>query len=426
MSANQELLVRREDAVPLGIGHSCPVFADKAQNAEVWDVEGRRYIDFAAGIAVLNVGHRHPKVMTAVAKQLERFTHTSFQVSPYEPYIELCERLNQIAPFSGKAKTLLVNSGAEAVENAVKLARAATGRSAVIAFTGGFHGRTIATLALTGKVVPYKQGFGPTLPDVFHAPFPVPSEGITAEDSLKYLKGILKYQVDPNRVAAFIIEPVQGEGGFYQAPTELLKGIRRICDENGILMIADEVQTGFARTGRMFGIQHSGVEPDLVTIAKAVAGGFPLAGVIGRQAIMDKLGVGGLGSTYGGHPVSCAAALATLDVIEDEKLVERANEIGAKAIERIKEISNRNTSLPIENIRGIGAMIAFDIVDAADRTRPDKQTTQRVVSTALSKGLFLLTCGLHGNSVRLLMPITIQDKVLDEGLDILAASLTRG
>lgn len=425
MSANEKLLARRKDAVPLGIGHACPVFAERAQNAEVWDVEGRRYIDFAAGIAVLNVGHRHPKVMAAVSKQLERFTHTSFQVAPYEPYIELCERLNRIAPFSGKAKTLLVNSGAEAVENAVKLARAATGRSAVVAFSGGFHGRTIATLALTGKVAPYKQGFGPTFPDVFHAPFPVPSEGVSVEDSIKHLRGIFKYQVDANRVAAIIIEPVQGEGGFYQAPTDLLKEIRNICDEHGILLIADEVQTGFARTGRMFGIEHSGVEPDLVTIAKAVAGGFPLAGVIGRQAIMDKLGVGGLGSTYGGHPISCAAALATLQVIEDEKLIERANVIGARVVDRIVEISKRNDSLPIENVRGVGAMIAFDIVEDADRTKPDKEMTQRVVSTALSKGLFVLTCGLHGNSIRLLMPITIQDTVLDEGLNILASSLSR-
>ncbi len=425
MGANESLLARRKDAVPLGIGHACPVFADRAQNAEVWDVEGRRYIDFAAGIAVLNVGHRHPKVMAAVSKQLERFTHTSFQVAPYEPYIELCERLNGIAPFSGKAKTLLVNSGAEAVENAVKLARAATGRSAVIAFTGGFHGRTIATLALTGKVAPYKQGFGPTFPDVFHAPFPVPSEGVSVEDSIKHLRGIFKYQVDPNRVAAIIIEPVQGEGGFYQAPTELLKEIRKVCDDYGILLIADEVQTGFARTGRMFGIEHSGVEPDLVTIAKAVAGGFPLAGVIGRREIMDKLGIGGLGSTYGGHPISCAAALATLEVIDEEKLVERAVKIGALAIDRIVEISKRNDSLPIENIRGVGAMIAFDIVGDMDRARPDKEMTQRVVSSALSKGLFLLTCGLHGNSIRLLMPITIQDTILDEGLDILASSLKR-
>ncbi len=325
MNANESLLERRKNAVPLGIGHACPVFADKALNAEVWDVEGRRYIDFAAGIAVLNVGHRHPKIMAAVSKQLERFTHTSFQVAPYEPYIELCERLNDLAPFSGKAKTLLLNSGAEAVENAVKLARAATGRSAVIAFSGAFHGRTIATTALTGKVIPYKQGFGPMVPDVFHVPFPVPSEGVSVEDAIKQLRWALKHQVDPSRLSAIIIEPVQGEGGFYQAPRELLTEIRKICDEHGCLFIADEVQTGFARTGKMFAIQHSGIEPDLVAIAKAVAGGFPLAGVIGRQEIMDRLGIGGLGSTYGGHPISCAAAIATLDVIEEERLIERAN-----------------------------------------------------------------------------------------------------
>lgn len=425
MGANLDLLARRNDAVPLGIGHACPVFADKAQNAEVWDVEGRRYIDFAAGIAVLNVGHRHPKVMAAVSKQLERFTHTSFQVSPYEQYIELCERLNKLAPFSGKAKTILVNSGAEAVENCMKIARAATGRSAVIAFTGSFHGRTIATTALTGKVAPYKQNFGPMLPDVFHVPFPVPSEGVTVADSIKGLHSVLKYQVDPARVAAIIVEPVQGEGGFYQAPTELLKDIRKLCDEHGILMVVDEVQTGFARTGKMFAIQHSGVEPDLVAVAKALGGGFPLAGVIGKAGLMDALSVGGLGSTYGGHPISCAAAIATLDVIEDEKLAERANKLGTQIVDRLNDIRKSNDSLPIENIRGVGAMVAFDIVDPGDRSKPDKAMTQQVVKSALDKGIFLLTCGLHGNSIRLLMPLTIEDKTLREGLDILGASLKR-
>lgn len=425
MSSNQDLLTRRNEAVPLGIGHACPVFADKALNAEVWDVEGRRYIDFAAGIAVLNVGHRHPKVMAAVSEQLERFTHTSFQVSPYEQYVLLCERLNKLAPFSGKAKTILVNSGAEAVENCMKIARAATGRSAVIAFTGSFHGRTIATTALTGKVAPYKQNFGPLLPDVFHVPFPVPSEGVSVEESIKALHSVVKYQVDPSRVAAIIIEPVQGEGGFYQAPTALLKEIRKLCDDHGILMVVDEVQTGFARTGKMFGVQHSGVEPDLVAVAKALAGGFPLAGVIGRAEIMDKLSVGGLGSTYGGHPISCAAAIATLDVIEEENLVQRANTIGAQIIDRLNDIKKSNDTLPIENIRGIGAMIAFDIVDASDRSKPDKAMTQRVVKTALDKGLFLLTCGLHGNSIRLLMPITIEEKILGEGMDLLGTALKR-
>lgn len=425
MGANQDLLARRNDAVPLGIGHACPVFAERALNAEVWDVEGRRYIDFAAGIAVLNVGHRHPKVMAAVSKQLERFTHTSFQVSPYEQYVELCERLNKLAPFSSKAKTILVNSGAEAVENCMKIARAATGRSAVIAFSGSFHGRTIATTALTGKVAPYKQNFGPLLADVFHVPFPVPSEDVSVDDSIKALHAVAKYQVDPSRVAAVIIEPVQGEGGFYQAPVELLKEIRKLCDAHGILMVVDEVQTGFARTGKMFAVEHSGVEPDLVAIAKAMGGGFPLAGVIGKAEIMDKLPVGGLGSTYGGHPISCAAAIATLEVIEEERLVERANKVGAQIIDRLNEIKKSNDSLPIENIRGVGAMVAFDIVDATDRSKPDKAVTQQVVKSALDKGLFLLTCGLHGNSIRLLTPITIEYKILGEGLDILGAALKR-
>jgi len=418
-------MARRYEAVPNGIGHSCPVFAARAENAEVWDVEGRRYIDFAAGIAVLNIGHRHPKVLAAVREQLERFTHTSFQVAPYEQYIAVCERLNKMAPFSGKAKTILLNSGAEAVENAIKIARVATGRSAIIAFNGAFHGRTLATATLTGKVAPYKQDLGPLMPDVFHAPFPIPSEGITAEDSLNALGWILKYQVDPARVSAIIVEPVQGEGGFYEAPTPLLRGIRKICDDNGIVMIVDEVQTGFARTGKMFGIEHSGVEPDLVTVAKALGGGFPLSGVIGRAELMDRLGVGGLGSTYGGSPIACAAAMATLDVIEEEKLVERANRVGATVLATLEDVQRRNDAVPIANIRGRGAMIAFDVVDSSDPSKPDRATTQRVTQVALDNGLFLLTCGINGNSIRLLMPITIKDETLDEGLTVLRKVLAQ-
>src|SRR6185312_15879724 len=322
MTKTQDLARRRAASVPRGVGTAHPVFAARAENAEIWDAEGRRFVDFAGGIAVLNVGHRHPKVMAAVEKQLALYTHTAFQVTAYEPYIALAERLNALAPFPGPAKTILFTTGAEAVENAVKIARAATGRSGVIAFGGGFHGRTLLTMAMTGKVLPYKRQFGPLPNEVYHLPFPVPEQGVTVEDSLRALVLLFRDDIEPGRVAAIVIEPVQGEGGFHPAPPELLRALRRICDEQGMLLIADEVQSGFARTGRMFGIEHSGVAPDLISIAKSLAGGFPLSGVIGRADIMDAVEPGGLGGTYGGNPIACAAALAVLDVIAEEKLLD--------------------------------------------------------------------------------------------------------
>src|SRR5258706_10024002 len=330
MPTNAELLSRRQDAVVRGVSHVTPISAARARNAEIWDVEGKRYIDFAGGIAVLNTGHRHPKVIAAVQAQLERSTHTAFEVVAYEPYIELADRLNKLAPLKGPAKTILFTTGAEAVENAVKLARSHTGRSGVIAFTGAFHGRTMLTMAMTGKVLPYKKSFGPLPAEIYHLPFPIPHHGVTVEDSLKALQFLFRADIEPQRVAAIIIEPVQGHGGFYVAPTELMVALRKICDQHGIMLIADEVQSGFARTGKMFGIEHTGVEPDLVAIAKSLAGGFPLSGVIGRAAVMDSAEPGGLGGTYGGNPVACAAALAVLDVMQEEKLLERSNAIGTR------------------------------------------------------------------------------------------------
>ena len=332
MTTNADLLTRRNAAVVRGIGHTTPLSASRARNAELWDVEGKRYVDFAGGIAVVNTGHCHPRIIAAVQEQMERFTHTCFQVVMYEPYIALAERLNALVPISGAVKSAFFTTGAEATENAVKIARAATGRSGVIAFTGGFHGRTILASALTGKVVPYKKGLGPALPDVWHVPFPTGQNDVTVEDALKYLGFIFKADVDPSRVAAIIIEPVQGEGGFHQAPQELLRALRRICDEHGIVLIADEVQTGFGRTGTMFAMEHYDVEPDLICVAKSLAGGFPLSGVIGRAPIMDAAEPGGLGGTYAGNPLACVAALAVLDVFEDEKLLERSQAIGGKGL----------------------------------------------------------------------------------------------
>lgn len=362
MTQNSELLARRNAAIPRGVGHATSIYAARALNSELWDVEGKRYVDFAGGIAVLNTGHCHPKIIAKVKVQLEHYTHTAFQVVAYEPYVELAERLNALAPFKGPAKTIFFTTGAEAAENAVKIARAFTKRSAVIAFTGGFHGRTMMTMALTGKVVPYKKQFGAMPGDVYHVPFPIPHHGVTVEDSLKAISFLFKADVDPERVAAIMIEPIQGEGGFYEAPQELMIALRKICDTHGILLVADEVQSGFARTGKMFGIEHSGVEPDLITMAKSLAGGFPLSGVLGKAHIMDATDPGGLGGTYAGSPVACAAALAVLDIIEEEKLLARANAMGKMIKARLESFSMRNDMVPVAAIRGPGAMIGFEIM----------------------------------------------------------------
>jgi len=423
MTTNSDLLARRNKAVARGVAHATPVYADRAENGELWDVEGKRYIDFAGGIAVLNTGHRHPKVIAAVQKQLERFTHTAFQVLAYEPYIELAERLNKLAPFKGPAKTVLFTTGAEAVENAVKLARAHTGRSGVIAFTGAFHGSTMLTMAMTGKVLPYKKNFGPLPAEIYHLPFPIPHHGVTVEDSLKALQFLFRADIEPARVAAIIIEPVQGEGGFYVAPTELMVALRKLCDQHGIVLISDEVQAGFARTGKMFGIEHTGVEPDLIAIAKSLAGGFPLSGVIGRAAIMDAAEPGGLGGTYGGNPVACAAALAVLDVMEQEKLLDRANAIGTRIKAKLEKMSRQNDLLPLAAIRGPGAMIGFEIVKERGTFDPDPEATKLLTQKALELGLIVLSCGIYGNVIRILVPLTASDKVIDEGMNLLEQAM---
>lgn len=420
---NAELLARRNDAVVRGIGHVTPIFADRALNSEVWDVEGKRYVDFAGGIAVLNTGHRHPAIMQAVRDQLDRFTHTCFQVLAYEPYVELAERLNALAPIDGKAKTAFFTTGAEATENAVKIARAATGRSGVIAFTGGFHGRTIMASAMTGKVVPYKKGLGPTLPDVWHVPFPAAGSEIGVDEALRYLGFIFKADVDPSRVAAIIIEPVQGEGGFHQAPAELILGLRRISDEHGIVLIADEVQTGFGRTGTMFAMEHYDVRPDLICVAKSLAGGFPLSGVVGRAAIMDAAEPGGLGGTYAGNPLACAAALAVLDIFEKEKLLDRASAIGVRLYAAIGRMAKANHLLPISVARGPGAMVAFDILKDRVTSEPDAAATRQVTERAHQNGLILLSCGTAANTIRILVPLTASDAIVDEGLAILETAL---
>lgn len=417
---NSQIAERRTQAISRGVGMTTQVYAERAENAEIWDVEGRRYIDFAAGIAVVNTGHRHPKVIEAVKNQIDRFTHTCHQVVPYENYVALAERLNAAVPGNFAKKTIFATTGAEAVENAVKIARAATGRSAVIAFTGAFHGRTFMGMALTGKVVPYKTGFGPMMGDVFHVPFPIALHGGEVSDALDVLDKLFKADVDPKRVAAVIIEPVQGEGGFYEVPRALMSRLREICDEHGMLLIADEVQTGFARTGKLFAMEHFGVEADIVTMAKGLGGGFPISAVTGRAEIMDAPGPGGLGGTYAGSPIGVAAAHAVLDVIEEEKLCDRAQALGARLKQKLESL--RADVPEIADIRGPGFMVAVEF-NQAGTEKPSAEFTNAVRLKALEKGLILLTCGIYGNVIRFLSPITIQDEVFSEALSIIESSM---
>jgi 4-aminobutyrate aminotransferase len=417
---NAEISTRKDSAISRGVGMQTQIYANRARNSEIWDVEGNRYIDFAAGIAVVNTGHCHPKVMAAVTRQMELFTHTCHQVLPYENYVGLAERLNVAVQGDFEKKTVFVTTGAEAVENAIKVARAYTGRPAVIAFGGGFHGRTFMGMSLTGKVAPYRQGFGAMMPDVYHVPFPVELHGVSTKDAMEALQKLFKADLDPGRVAAIIFEPVQGEGGFYPAPLELVREVRALCDEHGIVMVADEIQTGFARTGNLFAMDGYGIAPDLTTMAKGLAGGLPLAAVVGKAEIMDAAGPGGLGGTYGGNPLGIAAAHAVLDVIEEEDLCARANELGSRLRQRLEAI--RATTPEMVDVRGPGFMVAAEF-NTTDGSAPSPEFTQKVRTEALKRNLILLTCGVYGNVIRFLAPITIQDEILAEALDILEESI---
>ena len=423
MSTNQSFVARREAAVSRGISAGMPFYIDRAENAEMWDIEGKRFIDFAGGIAVLNTGHRHPKVMEAVKGQLERFTHTCAMVTPYDSFVELAEKLNALVPGPTPKKTAFFTTGAEAVENAVKIARAATGRPGVVAFSGGFHGRTLLTMGLTGKVVPYKVGFGPFPAEIFHVPFPNAYRGISEAESLKALDNLFKADVDASRVAAIIIEPVQGEGGFNIASPSFLQAIRAVCDKHGIVMIVDEIQTGFARTGKMFAVEHAGIEPDLVTMAKSLAGGFPLSAVTGKAALMDAPIPGGLGGTYAGSPLATTAALAVINVIEEEKLVERAEKLGERIAGRFRAMAQRNSLSVIGDVRNLGAMVAMELVTDRETKEPAADLTKALVAKAAEKGLILLSCGTYANVIRVLVPLTASDALVDEGLDIIERSL---
>jgi 4-aminobutyrate aminotransferase/(S)-3-amino-2-methylpropionate transaminase len=421
LSSNAELHARRQQAVPRGVSNSLAVYTERAANAELWDVEGRRYIDFASGISVLNTGHLHPKVSAAIARQLEKFTHTCFQVTAYESYVALAEALNALAPGPTPKKTIFLTTGAEAIENALKIARYHTRRSAVIAFAGSFHGRTLACMSLTGKVQPYKAGFGPMLPEVYHVPYPMPYHGVTVEHSLQALEQLFKADVDPARVAAIIIEPVLGEGGFYAAPPELLRRLRALCDTHGIVLIVDEIQSGFGRTGRMFAVEHAGIEPDLITIAKSIAGGVPLSAVTGKAAIMDAPAAGGLGGTFAGSPLACAAGLAVLEVMREERLLARAQEIGRFMSSRLKGLQVRFSC--VGEVRALGAMVAVELVKNGRAEAPDPELTRALVQAAGRNGLIILSCGVYANVIRFLAPLTIPDAVLKEGFRLFELSL---
>lgn len=418
---NSALMARRIAAIPRGVGQSHHIFVDKAENAEVWDVEGRRYIDFAGGIAVLNTGHRNKAVIEAVKAQLDRYTHTCFQVLAYEPYVELAERVNAKAPGNFAKKTLFLTTGAEAVENAIKIARSHTGRPGVIAFTGGYHGRTLLTLGMTGKVVPYKVGFGPFPGEVFHALFPSALHGVSVDDAVASIEQIFKNDIEACRVAAIIIEPIQGEGGFNVAPPEFMQRLRTMCDQNGILLICDEVQTGAGRTGTWFACEQSGVAPDLITLAKSMAGGFPISAVVGRADVMDAPAAGGLGGTYAGSPMACSAALAVLDEFERNDLLQRSRDVGQRITASLQTLAKRHSC--IAEVRGLGAMVAMELCKDGDPHQPDAELTKALASEATKRGLIILTCGTYGNVVRILVPLTASDALLDEGLAIIAASL---
>lgn len=421
MSSNAELNELKHKYVAAGAASPATAFADRAENAEIWDADGNRFIDFAGGIGVLNVGHRHPKVVAAVKAQLDKLMHTCQTVMPYEGYVKVAEKLSHIVPVRGHAKVMLANSGAEALENAVKIARAATGRSNVICFDGGYHGRTFFTMAMNGKVAPYQSDFGPMPGTVFRAPYPVPYHGVSEDEAIRGLKMTLKTDANPKDTAAIVLEPVLGEGGFYPASKSFLTKIREICDEHGMLMIIDEVQSGFGRTGKMFAIEHSGVEPDMMTMAKSMADGMPISAIVGTDKVMDASGPNSLGGTYTGSPTACAAALAVMEVFEEENILEKSQALGDKLAERFNGWAEKFEC--IDHVRNMGAMAAFELVSNKTDRAPNAELAAALCKKAREEGLILLSCGMYGNTIRFLMPVTIQNDVLNEGLDIIESCL---
>jgi len=418
---NKELQALKERYVAAGAASPNEQFADHATNAELWDADGKRMIDFAGGIGVLNIGHRHPKVVEAIKAQLDKVMHTCQTVMPYEGYVRLAEKLSGVVPVRGHAKVMLANSGAEALENAVKIARAATKRPNVICFDGGYHGRTLYTMAMNGKAAPYQTGFGPMPGTVFRAPYPVPYHGVDEDEAIRGLKMAMKADSPGDETAAIIIEPVLGEGGFYAAPASFLKKIREICDEHGIIMICDEVQSGFGRTGKMFAVEHSGVEPDMMTMAKSIADGMPISAIVGTDKIMDSSGPNSLGGTYTGSPTACAAALAVMEVFETEDILGKSQRLGEKLNQRFQQWQEQFPQ--VDNVRNLGAMAAIELVTDKTSKEPRADFAGAVTKYCKEHGLILLSCGMHGNTIRFLMPVTIEDEILEEGLAIVENAL---
>ncbi|MET4691893.1 4-aminobutyrate--2-oxoglutarate transaminase [Sinorhizobium fredii] len=419
--STQELLAVRDSNVPRGLLTAHPLVVDRAEGAYIWDNTGRRYLDFVGGIGVLNVGHNHPRVVAAVQEQLKRVTHTAFQVAAYEPYVALAERLNKLVGKGAAYKSVFLTTGAEAVENAIKIARSYTKRSGVISFRGGFHGRTLLGVTLTGFAQPYKQNFGPFAGEVYHTAYPDSYRGVTIEGAIAALEEVFATDIAPDRVAAIIIEPVQGDGGFLQAPPEFLQALRAITERHGIVLIADEIQTGFGRTGKMFGFEHAGIQPDLVTVAKSLAGGLPISGVVGKTEIMDAPAPGGLGGTYGGNALACAAALAVLDAFEQDGLLERSTALGQKLHTALTGLQSKHDDIGV--VRGLGFMQAIEFVTDSVTKRPDADRAQQVIERAREGGLLVIKCGVHRNIVRFLAPLVISDADLDEALRILGEAL---
>ena len=421
--SNADWQARKADAVARGQGNIAPVFVERALGSELWDVEGNRFIDFGTGIAVCSAGHCHPKITAAVSEQLNKFSHTCVMVTPYDSSVRLAEKLNQLAPGASKKKSIFVTTGAEAVENAVKIARAHTGRRGVIAFNGGFHGRTMLAMGLTGKITPYKNLFGPFPAEIYHAPYPIEYHGVSVDESLKALDNLFKVDIAPGDVAAIIVEPVQGEGGFYPAPVEFLQALRALCDEHGIMLVVDEIQTGFARTGKMFCSEYAGIEADLMTVAKGMANGYPIAAVVGKAEVMDSPLPGGLGGTYAGSPLGCVAGLAMIDVIEEEKLADGANHVAEVFRGRLDALQAKFPTR-IGHLRtGHGAMMAMELVQNGDAGQPDAELTKALIGKAYENGLALLSCGSRGNVIRFLPALNISDALINEGMDILEACL---
>jgi len=417
--SNADWQARKEDAVARGQGNIAPVYVERAKGSELWDVEGKRYIDFGTGIAVCSAGHCHPKITAAVSEQINKFSHTCVMVTPYDSSVRLAEKLNELAPGPSKKKSIFVTTGAEAIENAVKIARAHTGRRGVIAFNGGFHGRTMLAMGLTGKITPYKNLFGPFPAELYHAPFPIEYHGISVEDSLKGLDNLFKVDIAPSDVAAIIVEPIQGEGGFYAAPAEFLQALRALCDEHGIMLVIDEIQTGFARTGKMFCSEYADVEADLMTVAKGMANGFPIAAVVGKAEVMDAPLAGGLGGTYAGSPLGCVAGLAMIEVIEEEELADGALRVSKVFDARLQALQTRFPAKIGALRTSHGAMMAMELVSDGDAEKPDAELTKALIGKAYQNGLALLSCGARGNVIRFLPALNISDALINEGMDIL-------